>query len=204
MFISAAVSAESDGTGSSGILELGGALNVSRRLADSPEPDVDVDSCTNGTGIRFTNPPFWTWTYFDHQKNMDFVCVAAAMISGSRNVNFVMSEDGMQITIKYTWPTAIYKATELFEKAKRDGLRLSIQDPKVHCFVANALQSGVTGNSNPQGEIIIDLPQRVQRHTSTWKKEGFLVNQASILMLEFSAYEKDLVIDDADTSVKFV
>lgn len=134
---------------------------------------------------------------------MDFVCIAVVIISGSRNINFTISEDGMQVTIKYTWPTAIYNAVQLFEKAKVGDKKISIQHPKVHSFVSNALQSGVTDNSNPQAEIIVDLPQKVQRNTTSLKKEAININDTKIILLELSAYQKSLIFDNADTSINF-
>lgn len=195
--IAATVSADNTDAGASSIAELGGPVNLGHRLADSP------DSFMERACIEFVNAPFWTWVYFDHERNMDLVCVAVLIMCGSRNLNFVISEEGTQITIKYTWPTAMYKAAELFEKAKNGTAKLSIQHPKVHSFVARALESGVTGKSAPQGEIIIDLPQKVQRNSSTWKKETISMDETKIILLEFSAIEKSIITDDADMSLNF-
>lgn len=134
---------------------------------------------------------------------MDFVCVAVVTFCGIRNINFEIAADGLQVFIHYVWPTAIYKAIELFENAKNGREKLSIQHPKVHAFVLNALDCGVTSKSNPPAEIIIDLPQKVQRVPSSWKKEAIVSGDTNIVLLEFSAYQKSLVIDDADTSINF-
>lgn len=199
LIISAVVNADTNAA-FDGIPELSGlAFSTSRRLADSPELPSESDF----QSIRFRNAPFFTWVYFDHEKSMDFVCVAIVALSGIANINFEISEDGMRVSFHYTWPTAIYRAAELFEKAINEKGKLSIQHPKVHAFVANALENGVSSHSIPKGEIIVDLPQKVQRIPSSWKKEAMTVNGTQIILLEFSAYQKSLIIDDADTSITF-
>lgn len=93
------------------IPELAGATG--RSSSDSPASRMETLS-----PIRFTNAPFWIWEYFDHERSMDFVCVAVVTFCGSRNIRFEISEDCLSIVIHYVWPTAIYKALELFATAK--------------------------------------------------------------------------------------
>lgn len=78
-----------------------------------------------------------------------------------------------------------------------------MQNTKVHSFVANTLQNDVSLNSAPKGVVEISLPRKVQRIPSSWKKEAISVNDTKIILLEFSAEIKEIVIDDADTSIIF-
>lgn len=196
--IVATVSGEGE-AGSSFISELGGSFNGRKRLTDSPDPDSFVDR----PPIRFNNVPFWTWTYTDHERRMDIVCVAVVVFSGSRNVNFTMSEDGSQITVKYIWPTAMYKAVELFKHAREGPEKLTIYHPKIHSFAAHVEEHGISNSSSPQGEIVIELPQKVQRDPKTWKRVPVQENNTNIMLLEFDTFQKSLLVDDADTSMNF-
>lgn len=54
------------------------------------------------------------------------------LCGGSRNINFKIAEDETQISIKCTWPKAIYQ-TELFEKAKQNGAQKLAN--QLHTFV---------------------------------------------------------------------
>jgi hypothetical protein len=153
--------------------------------------------------VEFRNPPYWTWVYTDHLKKMEFVCVAVLTTCGSENNKFIISEDGMQITMRYTWPSAMYKAAELFAQARDGKEKLSLYHPKVHAFMSHLLDSGVTEKSSPIAEMIIDLPKKIQRTTTSWKKEAVISNETNIILLEFTAYQKELFIEEADTTINF-
>lgn len=180
------------------IPELNGTVGHGHSSSDLP-----ASSMASLPSIRFTNPPFWTWEYFDHQRNMDFVCVAVVTLCGARGITFEISEDGMYIVVHYVWPTAIYKAAELFATAKHGNAVISMHNTKVHSFVSNALRNGVSVNSEPRGEVEISLPRKVQRIPSSWKKEAISVDGTNIVLLEFSAECNEIFIVDADTSINF-
>lgn len=108
----------------------------------------------------------------------------------------------MKLKITYIWPTPIFTATELFDNAIKKK-QITIEHPKVHAFISHLLDSSITEKSSPQGEINIDLPLRVKRDTGSFAKEAIKVNDTKIIYLEFMAYQKTVVIHDADTSINF-
>lgn len=179
---------------SDNIPELSGTSSTSNQNPDTPEL---------ASMVSFNSPPFWTWVYFDHEKNMDFVCVAVVALCGITDIRFEIAQDGTKVFIRYSWPTAIFRAAELFQKARDGNLLLSMQHPKVNAFVANTLENGISYNSSPTGEIAIQLPSKVQRNPGTWKKEALTMNETKIILLEFSAQPKEIIIEDADTSIVF-
>lgn len=63
----------------------------------------------------------------------------------------------MQLTVFYTWPSAVYNAKELFEEAIKTNL-ISCENAKLHSFQSHLLDIGITENSKPRGMIIVDLP----------------------------------------------
>lgn len=123
------------------------------------------------------------------------------MFSGCKVVNHTLSEDGTKVVINYKWPNATFKADEFFSASIAAG-RMSITDPKVHAFVSSLFDSGITTNSEPYGKIIINLPCPVKRETGSWVAEKVVVGDAKMLLLQFTAYQKSLFIDDIDTTIK--
>lgn len=133
----------------------------------------------------------------------DFVCVAIPAVCG-RKATFVISEDGTQIKITYEWPPVMFKANKLFEKSfANNGRKLVLSHPKVHAFVSHLLESGVTENSTLYAERNIELPRKIQRENDSWSMEKVVVDDTKMILLEFSAFQKNLIINDADTSLDF-
>lgn len=193
--IAARVSDASCDASSIGIPELGGQSQREASPTFEPEYPSSVD---------FLNPPFWVWKYFDHIKDLEFVCIAVVAPSGIRNVDFEISEDGMTVYVWYIWPTAIYKFEELFRKSKGDdGTPLSMNHPKVHAFVAHCLDNGVSRHSKPKGQIVIQLPEKVQRLPNSYKIESVNIDDTNIIQITFSAQPKAAVIETADRSIVF-
>lgn len=150
------------------------------------------------------NTPYWVWKFFDHEKDLEFICVAVVAFSGIRNVDFEIAPDGMTVYIHYTWPTAIYKFKELFSKSENDDKTpLTMNHPKVHAFVANCLDNGVSQNSMPKGQIVIELPEKIQRLPSSYKTEAVCVGGTYIIQVTFSAEPRAVVIETADRSIVF-
>lgn len=177
-----------------GIPELGGPSGPSQREA-SPTFEPEYAS-----SVDFLNPPYWVWKYFDHIKDLEFVVAP----SGIRNIDFEILEDGTTVHVWYIWPTAIYKFEELFRKSKDDdGKPINMNHPKVHAFVAHCLDNGVSRNSQPKGQIVIQLPEKVQRLPSSYKIESVNIDDTNIIQIRFSAQPKSAVIETADRSIVF-
>lgn len=51
-----------------------------------------------------------TWNYTDHVDQKDIVCVAIPIVTGSRDIKFVVSDDGLQLFVNYVWPSPLLDA----------------------------------------------------------------------------------------------
>ncbi|KAJ6648722.1 hypothetical protein Bhyg_03953 [Pseudolycoriella hygida] len=91
------------------------------------------------SGIQFKKCAYLTWTYTDHEKKCDFVCVAVCMMSGSRNINFNLSDDGMKLSINYVWPSALTSPNQLFSQQVADRT-LTLTQPKIHILTPRLLE----------------------------------------------------------------
>lgn len=179
-----------------------GIAKRSRMNDSAVQSSLDIESNPN---IEFKNEPFVTWMYTDHELKYDFVCVAVPIISGSQDVNFTLSEDGMKVIIGYTWPSSIYTAHQMFNNELTDEINpITIDHPKIHAFRTRLLELNLSENSRPRGSVTINLPIKVQRDSGTWKKSGKKCSaDAKIAMLEFRAYQREIFIAEADTSINF-
>lgn len=187
--------------GSSSILELGGLFSRERSRSP-PETFTNSTEANQMELITHSNAPCWTWIYTDHDKNKDFVCVAIPAVCGKK-AKFGISEDGMQIEIQYDWPKVMFKSHELFSESVSNGRKLAMSHPKVHSFVSHLHDSGVTEMSSLKSNITINLPKKVQRESDSWTMEKVLVSNEKMIILEFCAFQKSLIINDADTSLDF-
>lgn len=143
--------------------------------------------------IEFVNPPFVTWIYTNHQLKCDFVCVILPIISGSQNINFVVSEDGLQLKVNYTWPPAIYNPDELSEELNIDADK-GMNDPKIYALRSHLLECALTPKSYPRGSIVISLPVKVRREEGTFTKKGIKMKDGNFVYLEFTAYQKIVLL----------
>lgn len=156
--------------------------------------------------IIFKNAPYVTWVYTDHAKKCEIVCVAVVAISGSRKVDFFLSEDNVTLNVTYIWPSVIYSPEELFRsKLNAEGEnRWTIDHPKIHAFKSRLIECGLTSRSLPESSIVIKLPMRVQREAHTYKRSGVkAADGGNIVMLEFEAFQKEQIIEDEDTTIVF-
>lgn len=152
--------------------------------------------------VSFVNAPCSTWMYTDFERKVDFVCVAVPIIAGSEDIDFTLSSDGTQLEIAYTWPHAIYDATIFYEEEIRKR-KLTITHPKVHSFCTEMVKNGYSKKSKPEGRIVIKLPCKVMRQASSWTKEAKRIGDAQVAFLEFTAFQKEIFIEEADTSLQF-
>lgn len=164
--------------------------------------DATDDSCVevNDAVISYNSAPCMTWIYTDHQNKSDIVCVAVPVISGSQDINFGFSIDGMNLIISYTWPAPMYSPALMFSKKPN----MSLTHPKIQAFASRVVECEFSEVSRPKGNMVVPLPIKVQREVGTWTKEGFKLDDCNIILLEFKAYQKKLIIEDADTSINFV
>lgn len=121
-----------------------------------------------------------------------------------KNSKFVITEDGMQLVITYEWPKVLFNASDLFSQSMAsNGKPLDKNHLKIHSFVSHLHSSGATAKSKFQSTVTIQLPKKVQREIDSWIREKVIVNDTKIVILTFSAFQKSLIINDADTSLDF-
>lgn len=152
--------------------------------------------------VEIFNPPYNTWQYTDHDEETDFVCVAINIFTGSNSISFDISEDGLKIIVRFAWPTAMYKAAEMFAEQLKDG-SVAKHHPMIHAMSSTMLASGVTDNSKPEGQWIVPLPCKVRREVLSYKMSKIQSGTTKIMFLRFTAYQNDAIIEQANRTMKF-
>jgi hypothetical protein len=185
------------------IPELGNTNTSNNSQGTGSEVDSDA-VCKEDNGcnesMEFLNGPFITWSYTNHKEQTDIVCVAVAVFSGSEDIHFNLSEDGMNVLITYTWPEPLYTPSFLYKKKIDTGV-MATDHPEIHSFANRIAECELSAKAKPKGHMSIRLPVRVQRQVGSWSKEGLKCKESNIILLKFSAYQKKRVIQDADTSI---
>lgn len=156
---------------------------------------------------EYSNPPIGKWSYFDHKSKCTKVYLAAVMFSGVSDIKFELSEDGEEVTIFYTWPTSLFRAEELFQdeiNSDNTTIKIDVNHPKIYSYSSALLDLGITENTFPRGIIKIKLPVKVQKEIGTWKKKAVTrSNGTKIIILEFTGFQQQQIIDEADTTITF-
>lgn len=145
----------------------------------------------------------WVWT--DHIRKCQFVNVAVPTFSGVKDVNFRISEDGMNVKIQYTWPSSMFNPVQLFSNEIQElNSQTSVNHPKIHALASMLLSRGITEKSGPKGQIIVALPVKIQRECGSWTKKAVKKNDGTkIILLEFKGFQEDTHIKEADTNLSF-
>lgn len=143
-----------------------------------------------------------SWVCDNHEDESKQVYVAIPIISGSKEINFEIADDGKRVFINYTWPSAMFNPEELFAHEIKNST--PVVHPKIHTLTSHLLSLGLTKKSRPRGKIAIDLPIQVQREVQTWQKHAITCPDGTkVCLLEFKAFQEDTFIKHADTSLCF-
>lgn len=154
--------------------------------------------------IEARNFPFMTWTYSNHQIKCDVVCVAVPMITGSEDIKYVLSEDGMTLFVEYVWPPVLLNPRTLFKNVTlENGARISMEHPKVYAYQNRLAEIELSTKSRPGASLIIPLPIRVQRELGTYRSQALECGDTEIVMIDFTAFQNKKVISDADNNIAF-
>ncbi|KAG4075390.1 hypothetical protein HA402_007967 [Bradysia odoriphaga] len=180
--------------------------NVIPELAGIEEDSEPRPSsvCLSDTQLEARHYPHMVWTFKDHSEQKDIVCVAVPIVAGSRDIKFVISDDGNQVTIDYVWPASLLDPTELFYDVNdEEGDAISMSHAMVYSYKVKMDELDMSEKSRPGATFVVNLPLRVQRELGTFKKHSLKCGESRVVMLQMTAYQKKRVMIDADTSFKF-
>lgn len=182
------------------IPELGATSSVAEN--NVVDTAIDGEDIYKESNTEFLNPPSLSWVYTDLDLKCTFVNVVLPIISGSKDIHFHITEDGMQVIINYSWSPSIYIPKALFSNEINN--EIPATHPKIHSLSIQLLESGISEKSIPKGKIIVALPIKVQREVGSWtKKTETKIDGTKIIFLEFKGYQEKQIIKDADTSLVF-
>jgi hypothetical protein len=157
----------------------------------------------SNNNVTFSNPPILKWFYTDHKEKCIKVVVAIPLFTGIRNINFEIAENGEEVSFKYTWPSAMFRADELFSQQIKKNI-LDNTHPKVHSLKSALLEQAITENTFPTGLIKVKLPIKVQKEVGTWTKEAIKANDGTrVVVVEFKGFQQQQIIKEADTTISF-
>lgn len=159
-------------------------------------------SNSNKSEVEIINPPYTTWVYTDHELKNDFVCVALTIFAGSKSMTFDVSEDGWKVIVKYAWPSPMHNPTQMFQQSIRNRT-LSLHHPMIHALTSHLLENGITENSKPEGQWVIPLPLQVRREVTSYTMTKIAFESTNIMMLKFTAYQNDVIIENANRTMTF-
>lgn len=148
------------------------------------------------------NSPYVTWQYTDHAEKTDYVCVAINVFTGCKSISFDITADGLKVISKFKWPIAMFDASEMFA-GEIERKSISTEHPMLHAFSSHMLDSGITGNSQPDGQWIIPLPCRVRRELSSYEMKKIVSGTTNIMFIKFTAYQNEAIIEQADRTLQF-
>lgn len=154
--------------------------------------------------LEAKNFPHMVWTYKDHSEQKEFVCVVVPTVTGSRDINFVISDDGLQLTIEYVWPAPLLDPTQLFyDVVDEEGDAISMSHAMVYSYKLRMDEMDVSRKSMPGASLVIKLPLKVQRELGSFKKQALKCGESRVVMIQFTTYQKKRALIDADTSFQF-
>lgn len=185
---------ESSLSGKKGTIpELGSALQQSakRPHTESTESSVEI-----------FNPPHTTWVYTDYQLKTDFVCVAINIFSGTKAISFDISEDGLQVIVKFAWATAMYHCAEMFADELKDG-NTTTDHPMIHALSTHLVKIGMSEDAEPEGHWTVSLPCKVRREVTSYKMSKISSGTTRIFFIRFTAYQSDVIIEQAKRKMSF-
>lgn len=157
----------------------------------------------SGNGATNHNYPVIIKQYTCPTTETEKVLLVAALPGGAQNLQVELHEDGIGVSIKYSWPKVMYNVSDLFRK------KLEIEGyheyhPMILCYKNGLEQFRKRIDVPPAGLIKVALPVRVQTAIGSWEKWGAKREDGSqVVLASFSCFVKDYVKKVADESVVF-
>ncbi|KAG4077147.1 hypothetical protein HA402_016134 [Bradysia odoriphaga] len=180
--------------------------NLIAELGSYAPPSLTKRSRSNNSasvvGASIFNPPYRTWIYTDHQLKSNFVAVAISIFTGSKSITFDVSDDGLKVIAKFSWPSAMHDPDQMFKGLIREKV-ITAHDAMIHAMASDMLDSGMTETSKLEGEWIIPLPCKVRRETSSYKLRKITYETTTMLFITLTAYQDDVIIENANRTMTF-
>jgi hypothetical protein len=141
--------------GSSSVLD--GDDDIHIKMENGSETEENHDTTAEETPVIFKhdNPGVVVTTYVDTDQ-LEKVLLVWLLPSGSTDQEMKVSEDGCNLTLKCTWPTAMSGAADLFKLWKADKLH-----PRVAAVTAALKEIRPTFEGSIYESISVKLPCKV-------------------------------------------
>lgn len=153
--------------------------------------------------VEIVNPPYTMWKYTDRVLKNDYVCVVVNIFTGCKSVTFDISDDGLKITVRLAWASALHTPEQMFNEALTKKT-LSVDSPMLHAMAAALMDSGVTEDSEPVVQMVIALPCKVRREVTSYSMEKLTYETTKMMFIKLMAYQNDVIIDQASNrTMKF-
>lgn len=176
--------------------------------------DVNEDEIPRGSSARCEvvidlvgstqhNYPMVMKQFACPETQTDKVLLVVALPGGAQDVRVVLQDDGIGVSIKYTWPKVTYNENDLFRK-KLQAQGFHQYHPMILCYQSGLEQVRNKIDAAPEGLIKVVLPVKVQTAIGSWEKWGAKREDGShVLLAVFSCFVKDYVKKLGDESVVY-
>lgn len=148
------------------------------------------------------NPPYSMWRCTDHTTKNDYVCVTVNVFTSCKSTSFDITEDGLKIIIRFSWSNAMFTPWKMFNEAIRDKT-MSLEHPMLYAMANEFLDSGITDNSNNEGQWIILLPCQVRREVSSYTMAKLTYETTQMVFVKMTVYQNDVIIEQANRTITF-
>lgn len=161
------------------------------------------DASLAGMSTIHQNYPSVITRYICPETETEKVLLAATVPAGAQNLKVELHEDGVGVSIKYSWPKLMYNTNDLFRK-KLQTQGYHAYHPMILSFKNSLENVRKKIDVAPDGLMKFILPVKVQTGIGSWEKWGAKRDDGShVLMAAFSCYVKDYVKKVSDESVVY-
>ncbi len=162
-----------------------------------------LDTSIAGVSMIHQNYPTIITRYVCPVTDTEKVLLAATVPAGVQDLKVELHDDGIGVSIKYSWPKVMYSTDDLFRK-KLTTEGFNAYHPMILSF-KNALENVRKKiDVAPDGVMKFTLPVKVQTGIGSWEKWGAKREDGShAVMAAFSCYVKDYIKKLSDESVVY-
>lgn len=170
---------------------------------NSSGPSIKFESTFDGVATVHLNYPTIIKIYTCPETHTEKVLVVASLPGGVQGVKVELHEDGVGVSIKYSWPKPMYNVDDLFRK-KLQIPGFNEYHPMILGFQSGLEQVRKKIDLAPEGLVRLVLPRKVQTAIVSWEKWGAKREDGShIILAVFSCFTKDYVKRVSDQCVLY-